>query len=101
MADRLVADGALVALVSGKPVTSSAHACFRADPGDPNVWERVAPHVEQRLGPVDGVVTDPRCATVVEAVFRPDLDRRGHGGVVVVAPTDDLASVVNALAGTQ
>lgn len=101
---RAVADaahdaGALVAVVSRTlPDDVSGSVRFRSDPGDPAVWERVAMHVEQHLGPVDGVVTDDKRHDVVNAVFATDLARRGHGTVTVV--TDDLDGVLTHLCGT-
>jgi NAD(P)-dependent dehydrogenase (short-subunit alcohol dehydrogenase family) len=104
LATALVDAGALVAYVAPTDAVPVAHASVRADPADPSVWERIAPHVEQRLGPVDGVVTDAATAATVEAVFGPDLVRRGHGSVFVVdeLAVDDLGidSVVSALLGT-
>ena len=69
-----------------------------ADPADPGVWVRIAPHVEQRLGPVDGVVTDAVSLVTAEAVFGPDLLRRGHGSVLAGAGLP-VADVVSALLG--
>jgi hypothetical protein len=89
--------GAFVAFVSATRTVPSAGASFRADPADPSVWGRVAPHVEQRLGPVDVVVAEAACLTVVEPVFLPDLRRRGHGAVLTAAPgatADDLLTQV-------
>ena len=73
---------------------------FRADPRDPDAWERIAMHVEQHLGPVDGVVTDEASHAVLDGVFGADLARRGRGDVVVVSDGDDAASLVTRLAGT-
>ena len=94
----LVDAGALVAFVGPDASVPSAQASVRADPRDPAVWERIAPHVEQRLGPVDGVVTDAPTAAIVDAVFGPDFGRRGHGAVIV---GDELSvdAVVSALLG--
>ena len=92
--------GAVVALVSPDHAIDDVALRFRADPTEPEVWDRVAMHVEQHLGPVDGVVTDAGAAAVVTAVFAPDLRRRGHGQVVVVND-DDVASVVSRLTGTR
>ena len=92
----LAAAGAFVASVA--PTRSdTAQADFRADPADPAVWERVAPHIEQRLGPVDAVVVDRQCAAVVRDVFLPDLRRRGHGGVHVVTADQDVAAIVRSV----
>jgi hypothetical protein len=101
VAAALVDAGAFVAFVAVELTAVSAHTNFRADPGDPGVWERVAPYVEQRLGPVDGVVTDRATRPVVDAVFAADIRRRGHGDVVVVSPADEVVQVVSALAGRQ
>ncbi|MDQ1697322.1 MAG: hypothetical protein QOJ03_2675, partial [Frankiaceae bacterium] len=56
-----------------------------------------APHVEQRLGPVDAVIADPACALLLEQVFAPDLRRRGHGGVVTLAVGAEPADVLRLL----
>jgi len=94
--------GARVALVS---IATAGHdgvaVHFRTDPGEPDVWDRVAMHVEQHLGPVDAAVADASCADVVRDVFGTDLRRRGHGDVVVAAAADDPADVVRRVAGTQ
>ena len=74
---------------------------FRAPPAQPDVWQRTAMHIEQQLGPVDAVVVDEAAASVVSAVFQPDLTRRGHGGVVVVAEHDTLTDVISRLVDTQ
>jgi hypothetical protein len=78
----------------------AAQASVRADPADPTVWERIAMHVEQHLGPVDGVVSDARTEAVVRAVFEPDLVRRGHGRVVVLGADEGVDDAVSALLGT-
>lgn len=90
---------ALVALATTARDDVTVHV--RADPSDPDVWDRVGMHVEQHLGPVDAVVADASAADVVRAVFATDLRRRGHGDVVVVQPDDDPADVVTTVVGTQ
>ena len=93
--------GAAVGLVSkelGDETPSSVR--FRADPGDRDVWVRIAMHVEQHLGPVDGVVTDASSHAIVEEVFAVDLARRGRSPVIVVGPADVPTAVVTALFGT-
>ena len=65
---------------------------FRADPADAESWPRIAPHLEQRLGPVDAVVADAASMPTVADVFGPDLRRRGHGDVLELA--DDVVSAV-------
>ena len=63
-----------------------APVSWRADPGDAATWDRLYPHIEQRLGPVDGVVADADALDLVESVFRPDMLRRGHGAIVALTP---------------
>jgi hypothetical protein len=96
-----VAAGALVAVVSRSlPDDTAATVRFRADPHDPGIWDRIGMHVEQHLGPVDGVATDAVTRAVVEQVFAADLARRGHGDVVTVSAEDDVPLVVTRLCGT-
>jgi hypothetical protein len=92
---------AQVAVVSTALAPSTdATVRFNADPCDPDAWERIAVHVEQHLGPVDGVVTDDAGRPAVEAVFAVDLARRGRPAVVVVRPDDDVEAVVTRLRDT-
>ena len=100
VANELAADGALVGLVSLDLVAVETAARFRADPTDPHVWERVVPHVEQRLGPIDGVLTDGRCAALAEQYVGADLRQRGHGAVIPVGPDDDADVVLRKLVDT-
>jgi hypothetical protein len=95
----LLVAGALVAVV-GTAGREGAHVDFRVDPADADVWSRVVPHVEQRLGPVDGVVAWVTIHHLVSDVFEPDLRRRGHGAVVAVGADDDPADVLRQLADT-
>jgi hypothetical protein len=96
----LVADDALVAIVTTDAVPEVA-AHFRADPADPDAWGRMVPHVEQRLGPIDAVVTDESSRALAESLVGPDLLRRGHGAVIVVDPGEDAETVVRTLADRQ
>ena len=103
VAAAVAAGDARVAVVStslDETATVNATVRFRANPRDRDVWDRVAMHIEQHLGPVDGVVTDEGTHPVVDAVFAADLARRGHGTVVVATGADDVASVVTRLCGT-
>ena len=96
-----LAAGAKVAVVSRTlERTTEATVRFNADPRDSGVWERIAMHVEQHLGPVDGVVTDDSSHATIDAVFGADLARRGRGGVLVVHSGDDPDRVVTLLART-
>jgi hypothetical protein len=99
-ADALTTAEALVAVVGPVPLTTDAAAHFHADPTDAGVWERVVPHVEQRLGPIDGVLSDRAAQPVAERRVGPDLRRRGHGAVVVVDDGIDVDDVLRTLAGT-
>ena len=101
VASALSAADASVAVVSRSlGPTPSATVRFNADPADPGAWERIAMHVEQHLGPVDGVVTDDDAVTVVETVFAVDLVRRGRPPVVVVRRDDDVGGVITRLGYT-
>jgi hypothetical protein len=93
--------GAAVAVVStALDDTTTATVRFRADPKDGVVWERLAMHIEQHLGPVDGVATDESSYAVVAGVFAGDLARRGHGQVIAVRGTDAVPDVVTRLCDT-
>lgn len=99
VAQALVAGDAAVALVTTDAPVARVAAHFRADHADPGVWERVVPHVEQRLGPIDAVVTDESGRASAERLVGPDLLRRGHGAVVVVEDGSDAETVVRTLTG--
>jgi hypothetical protein len=99
VADALTAADALVAVVGHVPLTSDVAAHFHATPTEVEVWTRVVPHVEQRLGPIDGVVCDRLAQLLGERLIGPDLRRRGHGSVVVVED-DDVDDVLRTLADT-
>jgi len=93
--------GAAVGVVStGLDEQTPASVRFHADPGDQGAWERIAMHIEQHLGPVDGVVTDASSYRVVADVFDVDLSRRRRTAVVVVGPGAPADTVVTALFGT-
>ena len=97
----LVAEGALVAVLTTDAEVPEVAAHFRADHADPDVWGRVVPHVEQRLGPIDAVVTDEVGRPIAEQLVGPDLQRRGHGAVVAVEDGSELGDVLRMLAGTR
>lgn len=93
--------GARVAVVSATlPRDDAVDIWFRADPADRDIWDRVAMHVEQHLGPVDGVVTEQAAADVVRSVFGTDLARRQRPDVVVVESTDSVGYTVTRLLRT-
>jgi hypothetical protein len=97
-----VAGGASVAVVSRSlPEDVAATVRFRSDPRDRAAWDRVAMHVEQHLGPVDGVATDAATEPVVSEVFAADLARRGHGSVVVVRRGAEAAETFRHLLARQ
>lgn len=100
VADALVAAHALVAVVGSIPVSSEVAAHFHADPADEAVWERVVPHVEQRLGPVDGVITDQASRVIGERMVGPDFGRRGHGAVIAIEDTSDVEEILRSLVDT-
>jgi NAD(P)-dependent dehydrogenase (short-subunit alcohol dehydrogenase family) len=87
----------LVAMVSKQPGADDVAARFRADPTDPDVWQRVVPHVEQRLGPIDSVITDSAIRAIADRFVAADLTRRGHGAIVTVDNTTNAADVLRTL----
>lgn len=92
--------GARVAVVSRTlDGTTSATVRFNADARDPDAWERIAMHIEQHLGPVDGVITDDSARAVVDGVFATDLARRGRAPVHVL-DDEEAPAVVTRLVGT-
>jgi NAD(P)-dependent dehydrogenase (short-subunit alcohol dehydrogenase family) len=95
----LAANGALLAIVAeNHAIVDSAVAVaealeaavlgMTADPASAAVWERVAPHIEQRLAPIDvavalGAVSLRRAVT---AALLPDMTAR-HRGVLIEVDT--------------
>jgi NADP-dependent 3-hydroxy acid dehydrogenase YdfG len=78
-----------------------------ADPADPEVWERVGPHAEQRLGPIDVVVLagPPAVRETVIAALLPDMAFRKRGAIIEIAAEASARAVPEgvrhyALAGT-
>jgi NAD(P)-dependent dehydrogenase (short-subunit alcohol dehydrogenase family) len=64
-----------------------------ADPAAMAVWERLAPHIEQRLGPIDIAIAiggAPLRAVITDAML-PDMTSRGRG--VLVEIDADLRAV--------
>jgi hypothetical protein len=55
-----------------------------ADPSQRETWTRIAPHIEQRLGPIDiAVVIAPEATRMlVTTVLMPDMAARRHGVIV-------------------
>jgi hypothetical protein len=93
----LAANGALIAVVAtDRGVVDAATAgldaqgfAMAADPMSETVWARIVPHVEQRLGPIDVVVTIGTTATdraVVAAAVVGDMAARRRGVVIEVGP---------------
>ena len=99
LARAVTSRGALVATLAPQRDDSLALA-YTGDPLDAEAWARIAPHVEQRLGPVDLVACDASTHRVVDPIFGPDLRRRAHGGVVVVRPDDGIVTALTTLTGT-
>lgn len=100
VATALTRQGALVALISMHTDADEVAAHFRADPTDPGVWDRAVPHVEQRLGPIDAVITDEKARPVADRLVAADLARRGHGAVVTIGKDTTAEEVLRTLAGT-
>ena len=59
-----------------------------ADAADPAVWQRVAPHAEQRLGPIDVVVVAGRAAIrdLVAVTLLADMGARKRGVIIEISP---------------
>jgi NAD(P)-dependent dehydrogenase (short-subunit alcohol dehydrogenase family) len=58
------------------------------DPSEPALWQRVAPHAEQRLGPIDVVVLagDAAMRDLVVATVLPDMAARRRGVIIELGP---------------
>lgn len=93
----LVSSDAFVAVVSSGSAGTAAHAWFRVDADDPDVWSRVVPHVEQRLGPIDAAAATKDVHSYVRQLLEPDMRRRGHGGVVDLDAAADVDDAVRML----
>jgi NADP-dependent 3-hydroxy acid dehydrogenase YdfG len=80
--DRPTVDGA----VSRAEQLATSVLGLTADPGDAAVWERITPHIEQRLGPIDVAVTIAAARTrrVIVNALLPDMAARQRGVVVEV-----------------
>lgn len=111
-ATALLHSGALVGIVTANDAAVTALAdlpgggnvgvpmAFHAEPSEDASLGRIAPHLEQRLGPVDVVVADPASLASASRVFGPDLARRGHGDVVLL-DDDVVSSVAQAVRRTR
>jgi hypothetical protein len=55
-----------------------------ADPSNRTVWKRIAPHIEQRLGPIDVAVVVATAPTrrVISTTLLPDMTARGRGVLI-------------------
>lgn len=100
VAGLLVAEDALVAMVTTDAGGPEVAARFRADPTDPQVWDRVIPHVEQRLGPIDAAIIDASVRAIADQLLAPDLVRRGHGAIVTVEGDSSPEDLLRKLADT-
>jgi NAD(P)-dependent dehydrogenase (short-subunit alcohol dehydrogenase family) len=94
----LLEAGAIVAVVNRTSSSAAVQAWFRVDPADPDVWSRVVPHVEQRLGPIDAAVTTTEIHGLVRDLLEPDMRRRGHGGVLDIDAAAHVDEAVRTLA---
>lgn len=100
VARAMAANGALLAIVADRravvddavAVASALDAGvvgMTADPSSGTVWGRLAPHVEQRLGPIDVVVVLGEAAlrAAVSRAVLPDMTARRRGVLVEVDET--------------
>jgi hypothetical protein len=96
----LAANGALLAIVvedravvdEAVRVAEALDAAvlgMSADPRSAEVWARVAPHIEQRLAPIDIAVAlgDAALRPAVTAALLPDMTARRRGVVIEVDQT--------------
>jgi hypothetical protein len=97
LATALLRRGALVAVVSGDRTDVDAPVVLHADPSDVAVWERAGPHVEQRLGPIDGVAADAAALPATVARFADDLRRRRRPPVVALDAEFSVEDALTAL----
>jgi NAD(P)-dependent dehydrogenase (short-subunit alcohol dehydrogenase family) len=96
----LAGNGAILAVVSADrstvdrdvAVAEAAGAVvigFTADASDPAAWQRIAPHVEQRLGPIDVAVaigSEPARRVVADALAT-DMAARSRGVIIEIGAT--------------
>jgi hypothetical protein len=80
-ADRAAVDAA----TSLADASAIAGYGITGDPDDPALWERVIPHVEQRLGPIDIVVCAATRTDALPGVVAADMLARRRG---VLCATD-------------
>jgi hypothetical protein len=80
--DRTVVDDAVQVAESLDAVVLG----MAADPSNGDVWARLAPHIEQRLAPIDVAVAfgDPALRAAVTAALLPDMAARRRGVLVEV-----------------
>jgi hypothetical protein len=66
-----------------------------ADPSERGTWDRVAPHIEQRLGPIDVVVAigPPGVRATIASALMPDMAARRRGVIVEAGATVKTMSV--------
>ena len=100
----LMSRGALLAAVSDAPDVideleraaldhpTTVLLSYRADPSDPAVWQRIAPHIEQRVGPVDAVLCAESSLEAAKATFATDMRRRGHGVILAISSGQDVVA---------
>lgn len=107
----LAANGVLLAIVADDrtivddavrvaEALDTAVVGMTADPASPSVWERVAPHIEQRLGPIDVAVAVGGAAMreVMSSAVLPDMTAR-HRGVLI--EVDANVSIVTTPTGVR
>lgn len=97
LARALAQAGAVVAVVAGQR-SDELPMSYRGDIADRQLWERVAPHVEQRLGPVDLVAGAEPVLELLSEIFGADLRRRRRPDPVLLPPAVDVATQLSRLA---
>lgn len=101
----LAANGALLAIVAEDrgivddavrvaEALDAAVMGMTADPASAEVWDRIAQHIEQRLGPIDVAVAIGGTALrgAVSAAVLPDMTARHRGVLIEIAATVEKVS---------
>lgn len=75
-------------------ISGAVLLAYQADPNDTATWARLAPHIEQRVGPVDAVLCAPGAVEATTATFAEDMQRRGHGAIIALTPGQDPVALL-------
>lgn len=96
----VAADRATVERAVAAAQTSDTSALgFTTDPADPATWERLGPHIEQRLGPIDVlvVIAPELVRRTVQTALLPDMAARNRGVIVELGAQVEPSGLPGAL----